>query len=41
MNTFLILKDNYMKLFEELFLEFEELLGSIIYVLLLLWLLFC
>ena len=36
MNTFLILKDNYMKLFEELFLEFEELLGSIIYVLLLL-----
>ena len=41
MNTFLILKDKYMKLFEELFLEFEELLGSIIYVLLLLWLLFC
>ena len=41
MNTFLILKDNYMKLFEELFLEFEELLGSIMFVLLLLWLLFC
>ena len=32
MNTFLNLKDNYMKLFEELFLEFEELITGLNHV---------